>query len=598
MDTPNTPVLGIYVGPDTVDAVLVRRVGDRYEPLQRFTRPRSTQAEPKSAEAMAAALPGLSNADDYTLQVGGAWSSAAPASAGVASASSGDGAGPLPTVGGPGRPFAPALKDILGECTAAGYPDVPVAFCLTAPEVGYVEVLAPAADAEADAKKGLSLKGAGGPKKRVADKVLGQVPGADVARIVTVPLAGDGPDRVLALAVETADPVTATIEALADNAPNAVRLDAEATLLASVLSRAPAAEGERALVVRVGAEDTLVLFFEGAALAGVERLRSLTAYDLPETIVSRVLLRLDEKKLGDPDTVYVTSTGRTELLLGRFADFFSDAAVEPLGEALAGLGVDVPQGEDAYRAGPLVAAAAAARELSDWEVTPDVQLLPAKLLKRRRALPFAWHTALAAAVLVGALAFAGVRYVQAEATTEALREDLRLNPPVLPDDDPDLLQARVDSLNQTYATYTRSLDVLDSLLVGSDQWTQTMRLVTRSTVSTDGTWLLDWSPEAGGLRLVGQSVSRPQIVEMARRLDGIIEALEYTDIGPRRVYTFDMVIPVPNELPQVALYLREVRAGTADSTRFNADDFVIDPTGSRARSTSPAPSPRPAPTAQ
>ena len=594
MDTPASPVLGVYVGPDTVDAVLVRRTGDRYEPLLRFTRPRAAAAEPKSAEAMAAALPGLNDADDYSLQVGGSWTTAT---------SGGDGAAASPAAAvatGTGRPFAPALRGILSECAGAGFPDVPVAFCLTAPEVGYVEVLAPATDAEPEpeggkAKKGGKLGGAlggakGGAKKRVAEKVAQQVPGADPARTVTVPLAGPGPDRVLALAVEPADSVTATLEALAsasDKAPQAVRVDAEATLLAAVLSRTPAAEGERAVVVRVGAEDTLVLFFDGPALAGVERLRSLTAYDLPETVVSRVLLRLDEKKLGDPDTVFVASVGRAEMLLARCAEFFPGAAVEPLDEALVGLGVEVPRNEDAYRAGALVAAAAAARELSDWEVTPDVQLLPARLRGRRRTLPFAWHTALAAVVLVAAVVVAGVRYVHAENRTEVLREDLRQNPPVLPDDDPDLLQARVDSLNQTYATYTRSLDVLDSLLVGSDKWTQTMRLVTRSTVSTDGTWLVSWTPEGGGLRLVGQSVSRPQIVEMARRLDGIIEALEYTDIGPRRVYTFDMVMPVPEELPEVARYLREVRTGAADSTLYGPGDLVVDPTGSRAGSSRP-----------
>jgi hypothetical protein len=110
-----------------------------------------------------------------------------------------------------------------------------------------------------------------------------------------------------------------------------------------------------------------------------------------------------------------------------------------------------------------------------------------------------------------------------------------------------------------------------------------MRLVTRSTASTDGTWLLEWTPEGAGLRIRGQSVSRPQIVEMARRLDGVIEALEYTDIGARRVYTFDMVLPVPSELPQVALYLREVRAGAADSTLYGPGDLVVDPTAPSAR---------------
>ena len=571
MSTPTTNVtLGVYVSPDTIEAVLVRRDGDRYEPLQRFTRPRVREGQYQSADQMAAALPGLSTSEesDYTLQVGGDWGGGTSAASAPAAGAQGDGAATVASVAG--RPFAPALKEILAECASAGYKDVPVAFCLTAPEVSYLEMMA----ASADDKKAFD-------KKKVAERVRERAPQADPDRTAIVPLGGPGPDRVLAVAVDAHDPVSATLGVLGDDAPVAAHLDAEATLIASLIGRVHATEGERTVVVRVGTEDTLVLFFEGPSLTGVERLRSLSAYDLPETVASRVLLQQDARKTGEPDTVYLATTGRAEPLLDQFATTFPEAAVERLDEAIAGLGIEVPRDEGAYRAGALLAAATGARELSDWAVTPDVHLLPTKLRKRRRSTGISWPTVAAAVLLLAVVAVGVLRYLYYDAEMTALEEDLRTNPPILPDENPDLLQARVDSLNYAFTTYTRALDVLDSLLVGSDEWTQSMRLVTRTTVSTGGTWLTSWQPDGGTLFLKGQSLSRSQIVSLARRLEGQIEMIEYTDVGPRRVYNFDMRMPVRREMPEIARYLRSTAAdrATADSTAIADADVVLDPGG-------------------
>ena len=585
MDTPSV-TLGVYVSQDTIDAVLVRPVGGRIEPLQRFTRPRARAGAPVTATEMASALPGLSAGDqsDYTLQVGGDWAS------GVGAApTGGDGASAGTAVSG--RPFARELKEILNECAAAGYDDVRIAFCLTAPEVAYVDLAdAPGPDPETDgpARKGKKGKAAG-PKKRLQEKVLATVPSADVRRTAYVPIETSTGPHTLAVAVETNDPVTATLAALAQQDKRsfpAARLDAEATLLASLVGKTRSDPTERTVVVRVGPQDTLVLFLTGTALAGVERLRSLTAYDRPETVVSRVLLQQDEKKAGDPDTVFFATTGRPELLADHFGEFFPASAVEPLSAVLTELGVDVPTNEDAYRAGPLVAAAAAAREAAGWSDAPDVHLLPARLRKRQRTTSIPWPTLLAALVLLGAVGVAAVRYVNAEAELEVIREDLRANPPVLPDENPEQLQARVDSLNETFRTYTRALNVLDSLLIGSDRSTQSMRLVTRVTAATGGAWLQNWSPDGSSLRITGQTLSRPQIVELARRLNGTIEALEYTDVGARRVYTFNMRMPVEDTMPEAAVFLRQIAAngGSVPDTLAalvakNAEGYVLAPSG-------------------
>ena len=584
MESPVT--LGVYVGPDTVDAVLVRPVGDRVEPLQRFTRPRARTGELTTASEMAASLPGMKKGDqdDYTLQVGGDWAS------GGSTGGSGDGASAAAATSG--GPFARELKEILNECAAAGYDQVRLAFTLTAPEVHYLDLPdapAEAGDASDGTKDRKAKKGkASDPKKRLQEKVLKQVPSADVRRTAYVPLATAAGPHTLAVAVETDDSVSGTLGLLAESDAShisAARLDAEATLLASVVGRTRSADDEQTVVVRVGPQDTLVLFLTGNALSGVERLRSLTAYDRPETIVSRVLLQQDERKSGDPDSVFVATSGRDEMLMDAFADSFPSSAVEPLSAVLTGLGVDVPTNEDAYRAGTLVAAAAGAREALGWTDAPDVHLLSPKLRKRRRTRSFAWPTALAALLLLATVAFAGYRYVDKEQEIEVVREDLRLNPPILPDEDPEQLQARVDSLNRTFATYTRALDVLDSLLIGSDRWTQSLRLVTRTTAATGGSWLQSWTPQPSGILIVGQTLSRDRIVELARRLDGAIGSTEYAEVGANRVYTFEMGIPVQDGMPEAASFLRTM---AADGTSLRDSLAVLSAANPSAFSTAPA----------
>ena len=54
----------------------------------------------------------------------------------------------------------------------------------------------------------------------------------------------------------------------------------------------------------------------------------------------------------------------------------------------------------------------------------------------------------------------------------------------------------------------------------------------------------------------------------ARRLNAPLELINYEDIGERRVYTFEMITTIPEEMPEVANFLRAVAEGTLpqDST--------------------------------
>jgi hypothetical protein len=99
-----------------------------------------------------------------------------------------------------------------------------------------------------------------------------------------------------------------------------------------------------------------------------------------------------------------------------------------------------------------------------------------------------------------------------------------------------------------------------------------MSRVTRASASTGRLWISAWWPQEGQLRLKGHALDRLTIVELARRLNAPIELLNYEDIGERRVYTFEMITTIPEEMPEVAVFLRAVAEGTIPQDSTDAPD--------------------------
>lgn len=580
--TPPTAALGVYVAPDTIEAVLLRRNGERTEAVQRFVRQRAAQGQFSPTSDLALAVPGLKGSDDadYTLEVGDGSSSGGTsllpselARLGVSTDTLERGGGKSPASRKPPRPtFGPQLKELLQECRALGYEHPDVAFCIAPPDITYVDLPMPDAKGNAGTETEPDARAASvvtsEQRKRLLDALPLHYNGAyEAERVAFVPLAAArGQHRALAIVADPDEPVAPTLAALREQrtavAPESRFLDAEASVYAALLAHTlKPAPDEQSAVVRVGTEDTLVLFFNGTHLLHLERLRSLTAFDAPETICSRVLLQQDEKRIGRLHNVFVSGAGRNAGLLDAFRAYYDTAAVEPMQRVLTDTGLALPEDDDHFgKAQVLPALAVGLRLLEKWETAAEVNLLPRGLQRRRRELRLAWHTVVALLLLVGVLAFGVARFQARAAELREANEELVRNPIAYPEQSPAVLQHRVDSLARVHATYTRALHVLDSLLVGSDKWITTMERIAKATGRTPGTWVdhaVAEGPQA--IRMNGHALSRLAIVELARRLNGAIEQLNYQDVGQRRVFSYEMVFPAPEEMPAAATYLRKVR---------------------------------------
>ncbi len=587
---PKDSILGVNIAGRSLHAVLVQDGPDGPEVIKRFSRQLSTAvgAEidlPGSAESVDDDSP----VGDFTIEFGGGSSSSELFLSSEFGAGEGIGGGGEAGGGvdAPVRTFDQEIQEILGECGEIGFPDPLVTFSVSTAHVTCVELQI--------AKEATSKKSEEDDEGKIDNSLLIELLAAqldttvDEERVAFLPMtkSDGGLSRRLAIMSKPNDPVAATLAAIRERKTRmpAVRLmDAEVSLFyglaraAFFLTASEAAvedeDGDDAaefapsfpnmgprktLVVRAGAEDTLVMFMEDDKLLHYESLRSITTYDAPETICSRVLLLQDEYGVGDVQHVLLLSDDREEAIVESFKMFFSDTRVESVRSYLPKFESD--DAESTSTSNAALAVAAALRVVQDelyQGAFADVNLLPKKLLRRRIKLPVTWHVfALYGALFVTVVFFVG-RYFTIESQISAKKYKVEQYSTDVAYADPTVLQARVDSIRAITTGYQRALLVLDSLLIGSDRWSRSLESTNREAAVVKGIWIDRWRPAGPNMvEIKGNATSRDRVVSLAERLDGQIASLTFSEIREWPVYTFEMKVPLRVELPEAARYLRE-----------------------------------------
>ena len=572
-------VLGVHVTAKQVYGVLVRPSADGYEPLRQFVRQRTeggAHGAALSPDEIGADDHGIEPAaDDVSVQFGGVGEidfSAEFAGLGVAADGGFEGVGSTP-VSAVAQPVIFELRDILEECAQAGFARPALAFAVDAPDVAYAEITVPP-QKKAKAKKSKKGKAddaapaAGGaePKRERLVELLPELGLAyDKERVAFVPMTPrDGLRRYMAVIPTGSEPVAETIGMLREQAAHrktvVKTLEAEVPLLVGLvrLTSAPEPEENTALV-RVGAEDTIVLLLTGGQIHHYEPMQSVTAFDGPDTICSRVLLQQDVQGVGTVHNVVVVAEEREKELVQGFAAFYPDARVETLREGMARVGLVGPYGP---LAPVLVEAAGAAvaghRARSKDSPFDDANLLPAALLKRKRAFEFSfsWHTLVVAALLFLSVLYFSYLYVSQSDEIAEAEQQLAEYPPEARMSIPQL-QARIDSLRGRQESLTAALVAMDSLLIDTDRWTQTLLRATRAASQTGGIWIEEWAPSGSDVALTGYATTRDRVVGLAQRLDATIEEVTFQNVREYPVYAYRVRFSQPPELPQITRVLRE-----------------------------------------
>ncbi|QXD15236.1 hypothetical protein GQ464_017840 [Rhodocaloribacter litoris] len=593
-------VLGVAANSKTVDAVLLREGPEGPVVVRTFRRHRNaTYMTADLADTPAAVQE--TGSGDFTIQFGegGGASDLFLASEFEGLEAGGQGGEGLPGAESAVSTFELELADILAACEDAGYTDLQVAFCNGSLDVTAVELRIQHRKEEKKeeaAKKGTTSGEEAAPARpgkapdrgalleRLAAQQGEKYEPDQVAFLPMTPAEGGVP-RYLALIRPREDAVVATVQALREerkNLPPVRLLDTEVHAYLGIaravqfqdagpedVAPDPLMGRRRTLIVRAGAEDTLVMFVEEGTLQHCESLRSITTFDAPETICSRVMLLQDEYATGEVQHVLVLGEDREALLVESFSLFFPDARVEPLWHYLPR-----PEDEDAPEASPaaaghgeaversrVLATAAALRLVPDevfGSVFEAVNLLPARLMRRQFTMPVPWPALVMLAVLFCTVLFFVYRYFDNERAVAEVTQRLQVRQAAEVEEDARALQARIDSMKATTAGYIRALDVLDSLLVGSDQWSRALEKMARETAAiSGGIWVESWRLSGNELELQGNATERHQVVRLADRLNASIRSLSFSEIREWPVYSFRMTFPLDRDLPEAARYLRE-----------------------------------------
>lgn len=579
------PVLGVHVTPHTIYAILMRPTSDGYEPVRQFQRQRSLEPVGSGLSEFATlsdelATPdsiGATGEDGVMIQFGDGAANKPGDSLFMESEFAGlsldetpgfDAATMAPKK--TGSPIVFELKDILDECQAAGFDRPALTFVIGAPEVDYLEITVPVDGGreKADAKSGkkeASAKASTSPVRR--ERLMSLLPATDASfekdRVAFVPMTPrDNLRRYLAVVPRSEEPVADSLELLREQ--QGMRripfrsMSAEVPILVGMARLAyPTEPTENTAIVRVGTEDTLVILLQGDQLHHCDHMRSVTTFDGPDTICSRVLLQQDVQGVGTVHNVIVISEEREDELAQGFSAFYPEARVETLRAGVAQIGVAGPYGPLPTPA--MQAAGAALKELmrkdSPFE---DLNLLPKHLRRKTRGvqLAFPWHTAVVAVLLfLSVLFFMGLYLKQSSEITDAERRLAEMPPEVTMSSGQ--LQMRIDSLRTAQQRIQSSLIVLDSLLYGTDRWSQTLSRTNTAAAGVGNVWVEEWQATGNDLSLHGYATTRDDVVRLAGRLDASIEEMFFRDIRDYPVYEYRLRFPLPYELPATVRYLRE-----------------------------------------
>ena len=587
--------LGVMVTGRAIHAALLEQGADGVKVIRRFMRQRTARFS-----AAQTALPDLNTSDDpteFSIQFTDSGASS------MENMFIGGEFGALDLPGQDGgfgeqkehaAAFVLELGDILAECRDAGYPEPQLAFAAAASEINQVEltVLRGKAAPEGEAEKKPAKAKKKSPKSARRGQLLeilgnqhsGAINEETVAFLPMTPNE-DGITRYMALFPKATDPVASTLRTMREQQgrrmPPIRLFDSEVPLYLGLaratrnmvpqkprratdaFEEAAPIDAEAAyntLIVRAGAEDTLVMFLEDDTLQQSENLRSLTAYEAPETICSRVLLLQDEYGIGEVQHVLLLSEEREDDLIESFEMFFPDARVESMREY-------VPELEDEYAAdvaaGALLPAVGVGLRLSDDArykgVFEDINLLPKALMRKRVTLPVTWHVLALYALMFCTVLFFVARYftldneiTDNERTIQAFQQEV--GPVSL---DARTLQAKIDSLEAVHARYMRAINVLEGLLQGSDKWSRALEKMSDEVSEVSGIWIESWNPRGGGIEVAGNATARDRVVELAERLNGTISTLTFSEIREWPVYSFKMTAPLEKGLPKAAEYLRK-----------------------------------------
>lgn len=468
------------------------------------------------------------------------------------------------------------LHTLLEACADRGYEDPEIALCSPVGEIDDVELFLPAEDGTSQTTP---VAGAPLPAARsvLLDLLEDQYEGVvEDERVGFLPLrpTDDGRKRVLALIALPRGTVLSTLASMqSQTLSRRLRvglLETEISLYEGLARSArgqPVKPDETTTLVRVGADDTFILFMRGDTLLKVEHLPELTTDDPVETICSRVLLLRDEYGVGRIHHLLLALEEHEDELARSFKEYFPDARTRLVRRSLPGTDED-----EAERY--TTAIGVALRGLRDPDVDTSfrpVDLLPADYAARSFRFPVEWSVP----VLLGLIGLTTLGFVwyyvanaQAISERQARLEELTAQVERV---ERSALEGQTDTIEAAVSRYETGLETLDQLLKGSNKWSRQLAALTRGVNDVSGLSISQWRTTDGAVALTGRANDRSRVVELVRQLDAEIAALSFTTVREVTLYDFKITVPLDTLKPEATDYWKKKQATRLASANSGED---------------------------
>ncbi len=202
-----------------------------------------------------------------------------------------------------------------------------------------------------------------------------------------------------------------------------------------------------------------------------------------------------------------------------------------------------------------------------------IALIPAHIRDEQKSLKLAWHgylLLLALFVATVALTVLGLqRQAQIETEGEALRYEQRQVA------EQKAIVEQITALETRSASITAATNTLDTLLMNSERWSETLDTLAKGTSGLGNLWISEMKPEKdGGLTVVGYSLTRASVPALSHRIGTTtLREISVQEIGSKKLFRYDINLALEDHYPSAgtpaAIWHDSVTVALGDvKTRF------------------------------
>lgn len=214
-------------------------------------------------------------------------------------------------------------------------------------------------------------------------------------------------------------------------------------------------------------------------------------------------------------------------------------------------------------------------------------LVPRHILDEQKSLKLAWHGFLLLAVLFVATTALTVLGLQRQSRITSLSSALEYEKRQVSEQR--AIVDQITTLEQRSAAITTATNTLDTLLLNSEQWGETLDTLAKATGALRNIWVSEFKPDPeGGMTMVGYSMTRASVPAFSNLVGtSTLREVSVQEIGKRKVYRYDLnlaqVDAYPNSGSPAAAWHDSVGVALGDvAKRFGATT-----SGAKADKTAP-----------